>query len=55
MKARHASISYAYEELPLGGRVRITTTDAAALAAVHQFLRFQITEHRTGDAVDAVK
>jgi hypothetical protein len=52
MKARHASISYTYEELPRGGRVRITTADAAALSAIHQFLRFQIDEHRTGDPAE---
>ncbi len=55
MKAKRTSISYAYEALPRGGRVRITTADLAALAAIHQFLRFQINEHRTGDPVDAVK
>ncbi len=42
-------ISYQYEETPAGGRVRIVTRDAAALAAVHAFLRFQIEDHRTGD------
>lgn len=55
MKAKHASISYTYEELPRGGRVRITTGDAVALAAVHQFLRFQIVEHRTGDPAEVAK
>jgi hypothetical protein len=32
-----------------GGRVDIATSDPAALAAVHQFLKFQIAEHKTGD------
>ena len=32
------------------GIVRIETDDAAARAAVHAFLRYQITEHATGDA-----
>src|SRR5215212_9226193 len=49
MKERRASIAYRYEKLERGGRVRIATTDAAALAAVHRFLRFQIEEHQTGD------
>jgi hypothetical protein len=44
-------ITYQYEETPAGGRVRIVTRDAAALAAVHAFLRFQIEDHRTGDSV----
>jgi hypothetical protein len=42
-------IAYQYEETPDGGRVRIVTRDAEALAAVHGFLRFQIEDHRTGD------
>ena len=50
MQARSAAITYRYEELPTGGRVRITTTDADALAAVHSFLRFQVEEHKTGDS-----
>jgi hypothetical protein len=49
MKEKAGAITYLFEELPRGGRVGITTTDPAALAAVHQFLRFQIEEHGTGD------
>ena len=48
-KAR-AAIAYAYKETPQGGRVEITTTDAAALDAVHSFLKFQIADHKTGDS-----
>lgn len=43
-------ITYQYEETPAGGRVRIVTRDADALAAVQAFLRFQIEDHGTGDA-----
>jgi hypothetical protein len=43
-------ITYQYEETPSGGRMRIVTRDAAALTAVHAFLRFQIEDHRTGDS-----
>lgn len=43
------AISYRYEEMDRGGRVRITTADPAALEAVHSFLRAQIQDHRTGD------
>jgi hypothetical protein len=32
-----------------GGRVRIHTSNARAVQAIHEFLRFQITEHQTGD------
>jgi hypothetical protein len=42
-------IEYKYTETRDGGRVDITTTDAGAVAAVHAFLRFQITDHETGD------
>jgi hypothetical protein len=49
MAARKSVIAYKYSEIENGGRVRITTTDAAALDAVHRFLRFQKDEHRTGD------
>jgi hypothetical protein len=47
-----SSIAYQYEEMETGGRVRITTTDPQALKAVHDFLRFQIKEHRTGDQME---
>ena len=49
MAARKNMITYRYEDSPAGGRVSITTTDPDALAAVHQFLRYQIAEHKTGD------
>ena len=42
-------IAYRYEETAAGGRVRIVTRGADALAAVHAFLHFQIEDHRTGD------
>jgi hypothetical protein len=43
-------IQYRYEPTPAGGRVRIQTDNPRALEAVHDFLKFQITEHKTGDA-----
>jgi hypothetical protein len=43
-------IDYRYSETPNGGRVDITSADPAAVAAVHEFLKFQIVEHKTGDA-----
>src|SRR5215471_13676284 len=46
------SISYTFEEIERGGRVRIQTRMAEALAAVHAFLKFQIAEHQTGDSLD---
>jgi hypothetical protein len=55
MKERRALMTYRFEEIPLGGRVIIRTSDAAALSALHDFLRFQIREHRTGDPVQLRK
>lgn len=48
-------IRYAYVETPAGGRVDIVTTDHAALDAVHRFLRYQITDHKTGDSTQVGK
>ena len=52
MAQMKASIVYRYEEMETGGRVRITTTEPQALKAVHDFLRFQIADHRTGDPTE---
>lgn len=49
MQRLKAAIRYTFEEEPTGGSVRIVTQDAAARAAIHEFLRYQIKEHATGD------
>lgn len=49
MQSKKGQIVYRYEEMEKGARVRITTADSEALAAIHEFLRFQIADHRTGD------
>jgi hypothetical protein len=49
MRDRRADITYSFEELPTGGRVRIETANHDALNAIHDFLNFQITDHQTGD------
>jgi hypothetical protein len=51
MQEHKDRIGYLYEDLPTGGRVRITTTDTATRSAIHDFLRYQIREHATGDAL----
>jgi hypothetical protein len=51
MMRLESTISYAAENLPNGGRVDITTANSEALNAVHDFLRFQIQEHKTGDSL----
>lgn len=45
-------IHYTYTEIAQGGRVVISSRNAEAVDAVHSFLRFQITEHQTGDAFE---
>jgi hypothetical protein len=52
MSALWARITYRYDERHGGGRVVIETTDAGALEAIHEFLRYQIIEHRTGDPLN---
>jgi hypothetical protein len=44
-----AVIAYRFERLDTGGRVRITSASGEAVSAVHEFLRYQIREHKTGD------
>ncbi|HEY0372546.1 MAG TPA: hypothetical protein VGD79_11125 [Thermoanaerobaculia bacterium] len=52
MKELGSRILYLYEELEGGARVRVKTEDPRGLEAVHQFLKFQIEDHHTGDAVE---
>ncbi len=49
MQRLKADIRFTFEELPQGGRVLINTTNHQALDAIHEFIRFQIREHQTGD------
>ena len=49
MKRLKAEISYHYVATDRGGRVEISTKNPEALTAIHEFLRFQIQEHHTGD------
>jgi hypothetical protein len=52
MKEKRSEISYSFEEMPTGGRVRIKTGAPEARKAIHEFLRFQIEDHGTGDKTD---
>jgi hypothetical protein len=51
MTEERRALAFVYEEMAGGGRVRITASNAKAIDAVHQFLRYQIREHKTGDAM----
>ncbi len=44
-----SSISYKYDEIERGARLRISSNDPAAVEAIHEFLKFQIQDHETGD------
>jgi len=48
-------ITYRYRETTMGGRVDIITKDPDALAALHEFLAYQIKEHQTGDPLTLTK
>ena len=37
------------QETPRGARLKVTADNKASLDAVHEFLRFQIEDHKTGD------
>ena len=50
LQERRATIRYEYRDLPRGGRAVIETKDRAARTALHDFLRYQIREHATGDS-----
>lgn len=49
MTALKKEIEYTFAETDHGGHVTISTANKKALKAIQDFLRFQITEHRTGD------
>jgi hypothetical protein len=52
MKRLQKNIQYSFEETPNGACVVISSSNNEALEAIHQFLRFQIQEHKTGDPMD---
>jgi len=55
MKRLRDAIQYKLETMKKGARIRITTKDLDALRAVHEFLRFQISDHQTGDSTEVTR
>jgi hypothetical protein len=51
MQRLKTAMTYTYADTPRGGAVRIRTSNAEALKAVHEFLKYQIEQHGTGDRV----
>ena len=48
MRALRSDITYTARDLPRGGEVVIETRNQQAVAAIHEFLAFQRTDHRAG-------
>jgi len=55
MKELKDEIKYTFEEIDRGAAVRISTKNPTALKAIHDFLRFQIKEHKTGNSLNVSK
>jgi hypothetical protein len=49
LQKKRLFVQWKYERSPSGGRIRISTKNPEALGAIHEFLRFQIQDHQTGD------
>jgi len=49
MKAAGGALAYTFEETDRGGLIRISGSTPDAVAAAHEFLKFQIKDHATGD------
>lgn len=49
MKERKEKISYRFQSIERGGKVVIRSYDGEAVKALHEYLKFQIEEHKTGD------
>ncbi|HEY6372628.1 MAG TPA: hypothetical protein VIX37_18765 [Candidatus Sulfotelmatobacter sp.] len=52
MEKLHAEIHYQYQQTDAGAKILINTANLKAVRAVHEFLRFQISEHQTGDPME---
>lgn len=52
LKRLGAEISYKFVPDAAGGRVVISSESPEAVTAIHDFLRYQIREHKTGDPLN---
>jgi hypothetical protein len=52
MQRDQAKIDWKYEDTDAGGRVVVSSKDADDRKAIHEFLRFQIEDHQTGDSTE---
>jgi hypothetical protein len=49
MSRMKSDLHWKLEDIPRGARIVITADNTEAADAVHEFLRFQISDHHTGD------
>lgn len=52
MRQLKEEISYNYKQIDRGALIEISTSNAQARQAIHEFLKFQIKEHMTGDPLE---
>ena len=52
MKRLSGDITYQFKETDSGGKVMVSSSSPEAIQAIHDFLIFQIREHKTGDPED---
>jgi len=50
MQRLKSDIHYGFQATPAGGKITIESEAPEALAAIHDFLKFQIEDHETGDS-----
>jgi hypothetical protein len=51
MQKLKSEIDYKYSEIPSGGVIVIKTKNIEALAAIREFFKMQIEDHKTGDPI----
>jgi hypothetical protein len=51
MRLLKDKIHFTYNQIDAGASLRIESGDQVALAAIHDFLRFEINDHQTGDPI----
>ncbi len=49
MKKLRKEIQYDVQKTASGAQVKVSSRNPRAITAIHQFLRFQIRDHQTGD------
>lgn len=52
MAKLRGQIRYLYSATPSGAKIQISTANPEALQAIHAFLRFQMSDHQTGDSTE---